>query len=139
VWIDGALVQISKVVTGQMVEKPLNTRTVSGLREAVCSHEIEGIDMHDESEGPWICYDVVLESSNCISVADSHYFLLDSGQWASVQELTSGSRLVCLEGPIVVKSVIRRAMPRTDKVYNLKVRNSEQYLVGKDGIVVRDW
>jgi hypothetical protein len=139
VWIDGALVQISKVVPGQIVDLPLVARMVPGIRETVCCREIEGIDVHSESEGPWICYDVMLESGNCISVADSHYFLLDSGQWASVQELTSGSRLVCLEGPIAVKSVIRRAMPRTDKVYNLKVRNSEQYLVGKDGIVVRDW
>jgi prepilin-type N-terminal cleavage/methylation domain-containing protein len=139
VWIDGVLVQISKVVPGQMVERPLNARTVSGMRQAVCSREIEGIDVHGESEGPWVRYDVLIESGNCISVADSHYFLLDSGLWASVQELTGGSRLVASEGPIAVNSVIRRAMPCIGKVYNLKVKNSEQYLVGKDGIVVRDW
>ena len=139
VWIDGALVQISKVVPGQMVEKPLNAQMVYGLRQAVCSREIEGIDVHGESEGPWICYDVVLESGNCISVADSHYFLLDSGRWASVQELTSGTKLVSLEGPVTVKCVVKRALPCIGKVYNLKVRNSERYLVGRDGIVVRDW
>jgi len=139
VWIDGALVQISKVVSGQIVDKPLKARMVSGLRQAVCYHEIEGIDVHGESEGPWFCYDVMLENGNCISVADSHYFLLDSGRWASVQQLTSGSRLVAFEGPIAVISVIRRAKPCTGKVYNLKVRNSDKYLVGKDGIVVRDW
>jgi prepilin-type N-terminal cleavage/methylation domain-containing protein len=139
VWIDGALVQISKVVPGQIVDKPLNARMVSGLRHAICYREIEGIDIHGESEGPWFCYDVMLESGNCISVADSHYFLLDSGRWASVQQLTSGSRLVAFEGPIAVKSVIRKAKPCTGKVYNLKVRNSDKYLVGKDGIVVRDW
>jgi len=139
VWIDGALVQISKVVPGQMVDKPLTARTVTDLREVVCSRQIEGIDVHGESEGPWVCYDVVLESGNRISVADSHYFLLDSGLWAPVQELTSGSRLVASEGPIAVKSVVRRAKPCIGKVYNLKVGNSEKYLVGKDGIVVRDW
>jgi hypothetical protein len=112
---------------------------VSGLRKAVCSREIEGVDVHGESEGPWACYDLVLESGNCISVADSHYFLLDSGRWASVQELTGGSLLVASEGPIAVKSVVKRAMPCTGKIYNLKIRNSEWYLVGKDGIVVRDW
>jgi len=122
-----------------MVEKPLNAQMVYGLRQAVCSREIEGIDVHGESEGPWICYDVVLESGNCISVADSHYFLLDSGRWASVQELTSGTKLVSLEGPVTVKCVVKRALPCIGKVYNLKVRNSERYLVGRDGIVVRDW
>jgi hypothetical protein len=139
VWIDGALIQISKVAAGQTVEMPLNARTVPGLRQTVCSREIEGIDVHGESEGPWFCYDVVLESGNHISVADSHYFLLDSGRWATVQELTSGSRLVASKGPITVRSVVRRATPRIGKVYNLKVKNSDRYLVGKDRIVVRDW
>ncbi|MHC4330574.1 MAG: prepilin-type N-terminal cleavage/methylation domain-containing protein [Planctomycetota bacterium] len=139
VWVDGAPVQISKVVAGQAVEKPLNARTVEHLRQTVCLRQIEGIDVHDESEGMWTRYDVVLETGNCITVADSHYFLLDSGRWALVQELTSGSRLVSLEGPITVKSVVRRAMPCVGKVYNLKVRNGERYLVGKDGVIVRDW
>jgi hypothetical protein len=139
VWIDGALVQISKVVAGQIVKKPLNTRTVPGFQQAVCSREIEGIDVHGESEGPWVCYDIVLESGNCISVADSHYFLLDSGLWVPVQELTSNSKLVSLEGPVGVDRVVKRALPGVGKVYNLKVMNSERYLVGKDGIVVRDW
>jgi hypothetical protein len=139
VWVDGTPVQISKVVAGQVVDKPLKVGTVAGLQKAVCSREIEGVDVHDESEGRWVRYDVVLKSGNTISVADSHYFLLDSGRWAPVQELTSCSRLVCLEGPIAVKSVVKRAMPCTGKVYNLKIRNSEKYLVGKDGVVVRDW
>jgi len=139
VWIDGAPVQIAGVVAGQMVDKPLNTRTVACLQQAVCSRKIEGIDVHDETEGTWTRYDVVLETGNRISVADSHYFLLDSGQWASVQELTSGSKLVSLEGPVIVDRVVKRALPCVGKVYNLKVMNSERYLVGKDGIVVRDW
>ncbi|MFH1718058.1 MAG: type II secretion system protein [Planctomycetota bacterium] len=139
VWIDGTLVRISEVVAGQAVEKPLSARTVACLQQAVCSRQIEGIDEHDESEGPWECYDVVLETGNCISVADSHYFLLDSGRWALVQELAGGSKLVSLEGPVAVKSVTKRPMPCVGKVYNLKVRNSDRYLVGKDGVVVRDW
>ena len=77
--------------------------------------------------------------SDMISVADTHFFLLDSGQWAPVQELTSGSKLVSLEGPVVVGRVVKRTLPCVGKVYNLKVNNSERYLVGKDGIVVRDW
>jgi len=139
VWVDGTLVQISKVIQGQIVYKPLTARTVSGLQQAVCSQEIESISEHDETEGPWHQYDIVLENGNCISVAEVHYFLLDSGRWASVQDLTSVSKLVSLEGPVAVDRVVKRALPRIGKVYNLKIKNSERYLVGKDGIVVRDW
>ena len=139
VWIDGAPIQIAKVVAGQMVDKPLNARTVACWQQAVCSRQIEGIDVHDESEGTWTRYDIVLETGNSISVADSHYFLLDSGRWALVQDLKSGSKLISLEGSVAVKRVVKRATPYTGKVYNLKVKNGEQYLVGKDGIVVRDW
>ncbi len=139
VWVDGALAPISEVVAGQTVAKPLGTRTFASLQKAVCSHEIEGVVEHNESEGPWQRYDVMLESGNRISVADSHYFLLDSGRWASVQELASGSKLASLDGPITVKSVTKRATPCIGKVYNLKVKDGEQYLVGKDGVIVRDW
>jgi prepilin-type N-terminal cleavage/methylation domain-containing protein len=139
VWVDGALVQISRVIPGQMVDKPTSFRTLAFQSKAVCSHEIYGINEHDESEGPWQCHDIVLETGNQISVADTHYFLLDSGRWAPVQELKSGSKLVSLEGPVTVNRVVKRKLPCVGKVYNLKVRNSEKYLVGKDGIVVRDW
>jgi len=139
VWIDGALVQISKVVPGQIVYKPLAARVESSLQKAVCSHEIESIIEHDETEGSWQQYDIVLENGNCISVAEVHFFLLDSGRWASVQDLTSGSELVSLEGPVAVDRVVKRALPCIGKVYNLKVKDSERYLVGKDGVVVRDW
>jgi hypothetical protein len=105
----------------------------------VCSREIYGVTEHDQSEGPWQCHDVVLETGNLISVADTHFFLLDSGQWVPVQDLASGSKLVSLEGPVIVKRVVKRALPCVGKVYNLMVMNSEHYLVGKDGIVVRDW
>jgi prepilin-type N-terminal cleavage/methylation domain-containing protein len=139
VWVDGALIQISKVVPGQMVDKPVSFRTLASQSSAACSHEIYSVTEHNESEGPWQCHDIVLETGNLISVADIHYFLLDSGQWAAVQDLTSGSKLVSLEGPVTVKCVVKRALPCIGKVYNLMVRNSERYLVGKDGIVVRDW
>ena len=139
VWVNGALVQISKVIPGQMVDKPVNFLTRASVSKMVCSHEIYGVTEHNESEGPWQCHDIVLETGNQISVADTHYFLLDSGKWVAVQELKNGSKLVSLEGPVTVKSVVKRALPCVGKVYNLKVRNSERYLVGKDGIVVRDW
>ena len=139
VWVDGELVQISRVVPGQMVRKPQSYRTLASLSEKVCSREIYDVTEHNEPERQWQRYDIVLETGNLISVADSHYFLLDSGRWAPVQELTSGSKLVSLEGPVVVGRVVKRTLPCVGKVYNLKVKNSERYLVGKDGVVVRDW
>lgn len=139
VWVDGAPVPIATVAAGQVVSKPLSARTVASLHEAVCSQQIESIDVHDESEGTWTRYDIVLETGNSITVANSHYFLLESGRWALVQELACGSRLSALEGPVAVKSVVKSAIPCTGKVYNLKVRNGERYLVGQDGVIVRDW
>jgi prepilin-type N-terminal cleavage/methylation domain-containing protein len=139
VWVDGALVQISEVVRGQRVCKPSNAWMIPCLQQAVWSHEIEGVDEHNDPERAWDRYDVTLESGNSVSVADSHFFLLDSGRWARVQDLASGSKLVCLEGPIAVSSVVKRPVPCVGKVYNLRIKNAEKYLVGKDGVVVRDW
>ena len=65
--------------------------------------------------------------------------MLDSGRWLAAQNLRSGLKLKSLNGSIVIKSVVKRAMPYVGKVYNLKVKDSEQYLVGEDGVVVRDW
>jgi hypothetical protein len=40
---------------------------------------------------------------------------------------------------VTIKSVTLRSTPYTGKVYNLKVKDSEQYMVGKDKVIVRDW
>jgi len=48
-------------------------------------------------------------------------------------------KLKSLSSKVAVKNVVIRAMPFVGKVYNLKVRNGQQYLVGEDGVVVRDW
>ncbi len=47
--------------------------------------------------------------------------------------------LKSLNGTVAIKSVVTRAMPFVGKVYNLKVNSSDQYMVGKDGVVVRDF
>jgi hypothetical protein len=130
VWVDGRLVQISEVVTGQIVGTPNSTQAMA------CSNRIEKVEEHD---GTFECRDVVLENGNRISVVAAHCFMLDSGRWIAAPDLTSGLKLKSLNGPICIKSVVKRAMPFVGKVYNLKVRNSERYLVGYDGIVVRDW
>jgi hypothetical protein len=111
--VNGKLVQISNVTAGL---------TISEVQE---------------HEGTFLCRDILLESGNTIGVVDAHRFMLDSGQWIAAQDLTAGLRLKTLTGTVGIKSITTRNY--TGKVYNLKVRNSEKYLVGKDGIIVRDW
>jgi len=48
-------------------------------------------------------------------------------------------KLKSLNGTIAIKSVVTRATPFAGKVYNLKVKSSEKYMVGKDGVIVRDF
>lgn len=56
-----------------------------------------------------------------------------------VQDLEAGLNLMSLKGPVRISSVAKRAMPLVGKVYNLKIKDSERYCVGKDGLIVRDW
>jgi prepilin-type N-terminal cleavage/methylation domain-containing protein len=130
VWIDGALVQISKVVAGQKVGK------VNCLATTASLEQIEAVQEH---EGTFECRDIVLENGNTISVVDSHCFMLDGGQWVAAQNLKSGLKLKSLNGSVGIKSVAMRTTPFVGKVYNLKVKGSDQYFVGKDGVVVRDY
>jgi hypothetical protein len=125
VWVDGKLLQISKVTAGQTVGK-----------QFCGSSSLEQVQEH---EGTFECRDIVLESGNTIGVVDAHCFMLDSGRWIAAQNLTSGLRLKTLTGTVGIKSVTKRAVPYTGKVYNLKVKSSDQYMVGKDVVIVRDY
>jgi hypothetical protein len=128
VWVDGSLVQISKVVASQIVGKA-NCLAAS-------FEEIESVQEH---EGTFECRDIMLENGSTISVVDSHCFLLNCGQWLAAQNLKPGLELKSLNGPVVIKSVMMRTAPFVGKVYNLKIKNSDLYMVGKDGVVVRDY
>ena len=130
VWVNGALVQISNVVSGQMVGEPH-----CGLATE-CLEQIETVEEH---EGTFECRDIMLESGNRISVVDAHCFMLDSGQWIAAQDLRSGLRLKTLSGTVGIKSVATRAVPFVGKVYNLKVTGVDRYLVSEDGVIVRDY
>ena len=138
VWVDGEMTQISKVVAGATVNKPAVTNTITSLQNTVCSNEIEELVVHDDIT-PWDRYDISLENGNSLVVADSHIFLLASGDWVSSLNLKAGSKLQTLEGTVAIKSIVKSATRSTGTVYNLKIKNGERYLVGKDGIVVRDW
>ncbi|MGD2094193.1 MAG: hypothetical protein PVH77_04205 [Phycisphaerales bacterium] len=128
VWIDGNLVQISKVAIGQTVG-----------RVACLTDTTMQIEKLQEHEGTYECYDVLLESGNCISVAECHYFLTESGRWIALQNLRAGTKLQTSKGSVEISSVTKRPMLHTGKVYNIKVKGSDRYLVGKDAIIVRDY
>ena len=130
VWLDGTLINISEETEDQTVGKPGTVMT------ALCSKKIEKLDEHD---GSFECRDIYLENGNRISVVAAHRFMLDCGLWAAAHHLRSGMKLKSLNGPIEITRVIKRQTPFVGKVYNLKVQGGEQYLVGEDGIVVRDW
>jgi prepilin-type N-terminal cleavage/methylation domain-containing protein len=123
VWVNGALVQISKAVAGQAIN-------------CLAAASLEKLEEH---QGTFECRDITLENGNRISVVEAHCFMLDSGQWVAAQNLKSGMNLKSLNGTVAIKSVVTRAMPFVGKVYNLKVSSSDQYMVGKDGVVVRDF
>ncbi|MHC4508163.1 MAG: prepilin-type N-terminal cleavage/methylation domain-containing protein [Planctomycetota bacterium] len=127
VWVDGAPVQISKVTAG---------RTVGKVGCVAMAHPIEKLN---EYEGIFECRDITLENGNRISVVDEHHFMLDSGKWIAAPNLQSGMKLKSMKGEVSIKSVVTRATPFVGKVYNLEIQNGEQYLVGKDGVIVRDW
>jgi len=112
VWASGQLVQIANA-TGQSVEQV------------------------QEHTGTFECRDIVLETGNTISVVDAHCFMTDSGQWVAAQNLTTSLRLKTLTGTVGIKSIATRSY--TGKVYNVKVKSSDQYMVGKDAVVVRDY
>jgi len=131
VWIDGELVRFSEVVAGQRV---------AGFGGACAEGYSKQVERIEEHEGVFFeCYDIVLENGGHISVVGSHLFLTESGRWSPVQDLRAGMKLRSMNGTVGIGSVTRRPLPYIGKVYNLKVKDGDRYLVGKDGIIVRDY
>ena len=119
--VNGEMVAISQVEAGQV----LGNNSV-----------VEKLDSHT---GSFECHDIELTNGNKISVAGNHLFMLDSGIWVKSVDLRSGMTLRTQSGNAVVKTVTTREQPYVGTVYNIKVQNSEQYMVGADSLVVRDW
>src|SRR4030043_141460 len=109
VWVDGTLVEISKVGTGQNICLTNNLGKI---------HEVQ------EHEGTFECHDILLQSGNRIGVAECHYFLTESGDWVAVQNLKMGTKLQTPKGSIAIVSVTKRPVPYTGRVYNLKAGGS---------------
>jgi len=130
VWIDGMIVPISKVVAGQAVRRSLCTTP------GPWPDQVEQVQEHT---GTFECRDIVLESGNRIGVVGAHCFMLATGEWIAAQDLKTGLSLRTLQGTVRIKSVTVRAAPYTGKVYNLKIKNSDEYIVGRDAVIVRDY
>jgi hypothetical protein len=111
----------------------INGRLVQ-IQNVTASRTINSVQEH---EGTFVCRDIVLETGNTISVVDAHCFMTDSGKWVAAQNLTTGLRLKTLTGTVGIKSITTRSY--TGKVYNLKIAGSDQYMVGKDSVIVRDY
>jgi prepilin-type N-terminal cleavage/methylation domain-containing protein len=111
--VNGKNVQISKVTAGLKIS------------------EVQ------EHEGTFLCRDIHLESGKTIGVIDRHCFMTDSGQWVNAPNLTAGMRLKTLTGTVGIKSITTRTY--TGKVYNLYIAGSDQYMVGEDSVIVRDF
>ncbi|MBN1359527.1 MAG: hypothetical protein JW993_02995 [Sedimentisphaerales bacterium] len=138
VWADGALVPISQVRPAQDVS-------------AICGDIAEGrmiirpydsfgaVELIQEHDGAFVCYDVLLATGNAISVVSGHYFMTDDGRWMALQSLRADMSLRTATGSVTIAAVHRRPRPYVGKVYNLKIADSDCYLVGKDALVVRDY
>ncbi|MBN2588745.1 MAG: hypothetical protein JXA96_02695 [Sedimentisphaerales bacterium] len=124
VWSDGKLIPFSNISKEQLIK---------GIG---CLNQIKEVQIH---EGTFNCYDVLLESGDCITVADNHYFKIENDQWVALKKLEAGTKLKSAKGLIEIKSIIKRLNPYTGKVYNLKIADSDYYFVGDDGIIARDY
>ena len=145
VWVNGKLVPILEVVSGQTVGKIDADGNLVPTLEVIPGQTVDKLDsvavverIQEHGEGVYDCYDMVLESGNSITVVHTHYFLTISGKWVAVENLTSGSKLQSLKGPISITSVVKRAMPFVGNAYNLKIKGANRYFVGKDGVVAVD-
>ena len=136
VWVNGALVSISSVGPRQCVGRIDNAPVKNSSLPLPYLGKVEELQEH---EGVFNCYDILLQSGNRIGVAENHYFLTESGNWIAVQDLKTGTKLQTAKGSIGIVSVTKRPMPYVGKVYNLKVEGSDQYFVGKDAVIVRDY
>lgn len=130
VWVNGMIIPISKVFARQSVDKSLYT--TPGLW-------MDWVDEVQEHAGTFECRDIILESGNHIGVVGNHCFMLASGEWIAAQNLKSDLSLRTLQGTVKIKSISVNAELYTGKVYNLKIKNSDEYIVGEDGIIVRDY
>jgi hypothetical protein len=136
VWVNGILVSISNVAARSSVGRINGTTAENSLMSLPYLGKVQELQEHEDT---FSCYDVLLESGNCIGVAGNHYFLTESGKWLAVQDFKAATKLQTPNGSIGIISMTKRPTLYVGKVYNLKVEGSDRYLVGKDAVIVRDY
>ncbi len=132
-WIGGHLVPIARAAVGQSVGAVAAGPMAAG---APLNH-IERVDAH-----PGVfreAYTLILENGEALCVVGSHLFLRDSGAWARVENLRPGDMLSTHGTPVRVWAAVRHTQPYVGTVYNLKIKDSDHYFVGRAGVVVRDY
>ena len=65
--------------------------------------------------------------------------MLESGKWISLKDLSKGLKLKTHNDSLAIKSITKQPKPFAGKVYNLKIKDSDQYMVGTDAVIVRDY
>ncbi len=90
VWVNGALVSISSVGPRQYVGRIDNAPAKNSSQPLPYLGKVQELQEH---EGVFNCYDILLQSGNRIGVAENHYFLTESGDWAAVQNLKASTKL----------------------------------------------
>jgi predicted outer membrane repeat protein len=138
VWVDGRLVAIAQVQPAQNVRAACSEAGAGRMVIRPCG-SFGAVERLQEHQGAFACYDVLLETGNGISVVSGHYFMTADGHWAALQDLRAGMSLRTATGSVAIAAVSKRPTPYVGKVYNLKIENSDSYLVGKDALIVRDY
>jgi prepilin-type N-terminal cleavage/methylation domain-containing protein len=131
-WVDGQLMPICQVAAGQRAGG-----CPDPLAAGMSLRQIERVDAHQGTFDHVTT--LILENGESLCVVDTHILLLDSGRWVRVEELRAGSVLRTHGASIRVLAALRHSRPYVGTVYNLKVRDSHQYCVGRAGVVVRDY
>jgi prepilin-type N-terminal cleavage/methylation domain-containing protein len=133
VWVAGRLVPMSRAATGQVVLATgrCGSAVISGLSRIEALETHYGVFAESRS--------IILQTGESIRVIGSHWLLLGCGVWAPVQALEPGSVLQTVNGSVRVAAVVEHAEPYVGTVYNLKIKEADNYLVGWAGVVARDY
>lgn len=125
---EGATTSIERVLVGDQVKAfDLESRVV--VEATVVSI--------GEYAHPTAVFDVELGGKEVIGVVPGHLFEVD-GRWVPIEELDREFTCQTSAGkPIEAKILSSDRV--VDKVYNIRVRQFNDYIIGETGLVVRDY
>jgi hypothetical protein len=85
--------------------------------------------------GPVPTLRIAIDGETIVATGIHRFWQAGKG-WIMARELKEGDRLRMLDGVVEIQSV---AADKTQKVYNLDVRDNRDFLVGKAGVLVHDY